>query len=221
MSRVEVGLTSMMTLVAITIAGLLVRREFFPAPAVPGAVASAPVAVEPMQWQRMLELSHPVSGLGGRVEMVVFSDYECPACKAFHSRVRQLETEMPGVFEVRWAHLPLNYHKFARPAAQLAECSAKHGEFASITQALFAAQDSLGLISWEVLLDRIGSAEAMEILACAETADSPEAKRVAEGRSLAEQISATGTPTVVIEGMMYPRPPSREQLARFSREGMK
>ena len=61
---------------------------------------------------------------------------------------RTTQAKYPGKITVAFVHLPISSHRFARPAARAAGCAHLQGAFAEMANALFKAQDSLGLKSW-------------------------------------------------------------------------
>ncbi len=165
----------------------------------------------------MRTLGRLISDSGGREHMVVFSDYECPACRAFHGVVRELERDFPGVFEVRLIHMPLGYHRFARPSARLAECAAAEGRFRHATDVLFAMQDSLGLLSWSDMARSAKVSDPERVASCANEGVDSRFPRIDEGLRMSEEINARGTPTVVIGGRKYHGIPTRNELERIAR----
>ncbi len=76
---------------------------------------------------------------GAPVEIVEFSDFECPYCTDVYP-VMKAAIEKYGdkvVFEYR--HLPLGFHVYAQKAAEAVECSGAQGKFWEMHNALFEA----------------------------------------------------------------------------------
>ena len=74
------------------------------------------------------------------VVMMVFSDFECPACLRFSKEAWPAVNERyvkPGRLLVAFRHMPLPNHKNAKPAAQAAECARKQGQFWQMHDRLF------------------------------------------------------------------------------------
>src|SRR5690606_23445236 len=112
----------------------------------PGALEGR--QLEEADWREIQSISRSVGRMKGRTVVVLFSDCECPYCKSFHALLRPLEDESPGSLDVRLVHFPLEYHRFALPAARLAECIEDDAEVGRLTDVIFSLQDSLGLVSW-------------------------------------------------------------------------
>ena len=79
-----------------------------------------------------------------KVWVVIFSDFQCPYCKAWHDQVDEaLRTNYVNTGKVRVAFLnfPLPMHKNAAPAADAAMCAASQRKFWAFHDGLFATQD--------------------------------------------------------------------------------
>ena len=77
------------------------------------------------------------------VRIDLFSDFQCPACKALHEQtVKRIKEEYAKQGKVRLAHhdFPLPQHKFARQAATLAAAADKLGKFDAVADALFRSK---------------------------------------------------------------------------------
>ncbi len=95
-----------------------------------------------------LENSDHVRGnKNAEVAMVVYTDYECPFCKQFHSTADQVLAEYKDEVKVVYRHYPLSFHANAHKAAQAAECVAKVGgedAFWKFTDLYFETTNSSG-----------------------------------------------------------------------------
>src|SRR5439155_10345348 len=76
------------------------------------------------------------------VEVVVFSDFQCPFCAMFSRPLRQVQTAgADGVaVDVTFKHFPLPMHTNARLAHQAAQAAAEQGKFWDMHDLLFANQ---------------------------------------------------------------------------------
>jgi protein-disulfide isomerase len=77
------------------------------------------------------------------VTIEVFSDFQCPACKAFHdNEFQRIMTDyvVPGKVYVVYRYFPLPGHVYGRTCAEYA-CAAAHvGRYQKVADALFAQQ---------------------------------------------------------------------------------
>jgi len=81
------------------------------------------------------------------ITMEVFSDYQCPVCRAFYDNtLRQLITSYVASGKVYLVHrdFPLVMHKYSGEAARWANACAQVGQFATAESALYDNQDRWG-----------------------------------------------------------------------------
>jgi protein-disulfide isomerase len=95
------------------------------------------------------------------ITIVEFSDYECPACKAFHSVIKKLDAENPGKFRIIHKDFPLDSecnpnleqggHQDACFAASLARCAGEQGKFWEVSDYLFELREGPGRMRAKML----------------------------------------------------------------------
>lgn len=147
------------------------------------------------------------------VRVVVLFDVECPFCKRFHSPFRNAEREFGDVLEVGYVHFPLSQHRFARPGAIALECAGQQARFGQMLDAVYQAQDSLGLIDWDSLAVRAGVPDISGFAGCTRSValNSWFDRNVELGRAIGVQ----GTPAVVIDGVLLGSPPDERTFFRM------
>ncbi len=101
-----------------------------------------------------------VQGPDSAMWVVMISDFQCPYCKQWHdSSMKRVERDYiaPGKIKFAYLHLPLtSIHKHARAEAEAAMCASAQGKFWPYSEALFAAQPTVGaMVSVEPLITRI------------------------------------------------------------------
>ncbi len=98
------------------------------------------------------ELISPHTNITGnqsaKTWLVEFSDFQCPACKAFASAVDILSKKYPNDLSIAYRHFPLPQHQQAREAAIVAEAAEQQGKFWDMTHLLFANQETLSEASY-------------------------------------------------------------------------
>jgi protein-disulfide isomerase len=78
------------------------------------------------------------------VQIVEFSDLECPACKSAHPTVQRLKDTYGDQIGFQYYHFPLSsIHPFAQKAAEAVECANDQGAFWEYIDAAFVASPSL------------------------------------------------------------------------------
>ncbi len=210
--RTERGLSAVLTVAAVVIAVALVHREFFPAA---GARASAAPQGPPVylaDWKDLLAGSVVLGDSNATVQVIEFTDLECPFCKRFNAVVRSVRAKYGRGVSLAVVHLPLEMHRFARPAARAVECAGAESRFESLFNLIYEKQDSLGLKSWGSFAAEAGVRDTAAFLRCAAVA-TPN-PRIERGVALANKVGATGTPTVFVNGWRYASPPDQAELDR-------
>lgn len=88
------------------------------------AQGQAKADVEPLR-----EIDHVYGDRTARLQLIEYSDFECPFCARFHPTAQQIVEEYQGQVAWVYRHFPLKQiHPKAQKAAEAAECAAKLGE---------------------------------------------------------------------------------------------
>ena len=77
------------------------------------------------------------------VTIVEFSDYQCPYCARVEPTLQALLKRYPDQLRLVYRHLPLGFHKNARPAAEASVCAESQGLFWEYHALLFQNQKAL------------------------------------------------------------------------------
>jgi len=76
-----------------------------------------------------------------KVELVEYSDFQCPACGQFHPYLKDLMDEFGSDIRFEYRHFPLiTIHPQALPAARAAEAASQQGKFWEMHDKLFENQ---------------------------------------------------------------------------------
>lgn len=78
-----------------------------------------------------------------KVYLVEFSDFQCPACKAYKSAVDTLMKKYKDNLVFGYRHFPLPQHPFAEYAAYAAEAAGEQGKFWEMYDYIFANQTGI------------------------------------------------------------------------------
>ena len=87
--------------------------------------------------------------------LVEFSDFQCPACRAFMPVVDGLVTKYPDKLLFVYRHFPLVKHEYAKPAAMAAEAAGEQGKFWEMAKLLFENQDRFSTAPLTSLADEL------------------------------------------------------------------
>ena len=139
------------------------------------------------------------------VHLVVYSDFQCPACQTAVQPVEELRNEFSEAMEIEFRHFPLERsHRWAMIAARFAECAAAQGKFWEFHDRLFLEQttwaQSENAISifagyvQELQLDRKKITECLE--------SSKTIARVRREHSIGSKQGVQSTPTIFINSHM-------------------
>jgi protein-disulfide isomerase len=138
------------------------------------------------------------------IEIVEFSDLQCPHCKAAQPIIEKLAADFPQVrFTFQEFPLPASLHPWAMKAAQYTDCAARMNKdaFWKYVDAIFENQGSIALATADDKLKELAAAnglDAAKIAACAVTPETD--ARVKKSLALGETLNVTQTPTVFMNG---------------------
>ena len=146
--------------------------------------------------------------------IVVFTDYECEACRSAHDTVKAFQNKHPDVVLIV-RHLPTSSHLMAEQAARAAICAEQEGEFERFHSGLMERESWLDGPQWlnEATSARVkDSARFLECLS-----DPATSGRIHQERQLAIVVGIRATPSYVSpQGVVVGIPTLRalEELVR-------
>jgi len=153
--------------------------------------------------------SRAVGPVTAAVRIDLFSDFQCPACKALHETViKRLKEEYARPGKVRLVHhdFPLPQHQFAKQAATLAAAADKLGKFDAVADALFLQQDTWSKNgSVDAVVDSVLTPEERKKLR--ELAKDPAiAAGIERDMQLGQKSQVSSTPTMIVSHNGSPSP---------------
>lgn len=211
LANVAVALTVVCALVT---TGLVIRREFLAG----DTRTKHTKQVSDSVWQALTGTGHRLGPQVAPLTVVVFADFQCPACRAFLlGPLAQVRRQFEGQVSVVFRHWPLQYHSLAMPTAIASECAAAQGAFQEFHDLAFAKQDSLALKPLVLYALESGVRDTIAFKDCM---SSPLPKRAIERDvAAATSIGAVGTPTVIANNRQYVGYPAVEQLVELIKDG--
>ncbi|MDO8593071.1 MAG: thioredoxin domain-containing protein [bacterium] len=146
---------------------------------------------------------HVLGDLKAPVQMIVFSDFECPFCAQFADTMKKVEENFKDKVAIAFRHYPLPSHPLALPAAVASECAAEQGKFWEMHDKLFA-DNSAGKMSVEQFKKDAAdlSLDAVKFNQCLDS--NKYLDKVNQEKAEGNQAGVTGTPTSFINGNIYP-----------------
>lgn len=135
----------------------------------------------------------------GGVTIVMFSDYQCPACARTHPVLKRVMAEFPGKVSLVVRDYPLeDIHKDAFSAALAANAAAKQGKFTEYAEKLYANQDSLDKVSLVKFAAELGlNAKQFEI----DFTNAGAAAEIKQDQADGDAHGVNSTPTVFVNGV--------------------
>jgi protein-disulfide isomerase len=133
------------------------------------------------------------------IELIEFSDFQCPFCMRANPAVQQVLTTYGDRVHFVYRHYPLPNHPNARPAAEAAACAAEQGKFWPYYDRLFANQSRLAAADLKQHAADVGL-DTGKFTACFDT---HQFKSVVDADMRAgEEAGVNGTPAFFINGRM-------------------
>lgn len=136
------------------------------------------------------------------VEIVEFSDLQCPHCKQAQPTVEKLMTDEPNARFV-FQPFPIPSHDWAMKAAAYADCVSQSNKaaFWKFIDAVYGAQSDITSANADQKLTELADSAGVkgsEVAACAALPDTR--ARIEHSIALGKSVGVTGTPTLFIGG---------------------
>ncbi|HKW75381.1 MAG TPA: thioredoxin domain-containing protein [Terriglobales bacterium] len=142
------------------------------------------------------------------IEIVEFSDLECPHCKVAVPVLEKLLTDFPQVrLTFQQFPLPASLHPWAMKGAEYADCAGHQDPqaFWKFVDSVFENQGSIALATADDKLKEFANAAGLDgekLAACAATPETE--SRVEKSIALGQSLNVNSTPTVFINGREIP-----------------
>jgi protein-disulfide isomerase len=155
------------------------------------------------------------------IEIVEFSDLECPHCKAAVPILEKLLTDFPQVrLTFQQFPLPASLHPWAMKAAEYADCAGRENTqgFWKFVDSVFENQGSIALATADDKLKELANTAGLDGEKLATCATTPETEsRVEKSIALGQSLNVNSTPTLFINGREIPgvSPNAYDQLKQI------
>lgn len=201
---------------AVTVTGAVVRQTFFPSKSLAAQPGSGPTK-QVADWKQYATAGHAVGRPDAAATLVVFSDYQCPACRMFSHVLDSLNAAFPDDLRIVWRHMPLAaLHPFAREAAVASECAAQQGRFDEYGRALFKQQSQIGAKSWTLFAVDAGVKDTAALGRCVANAET--AATVVADSVASDHLEVRATPTLLLNNTMYTGGMAFARMSRLLKE---
>ena len=169
------------------------------------------------------ETDHLWGDKNAAVQLIVYDDFECPFCAEFYDTLEKIKAEFKGKVAIAYRHYPLAMHPNALAAAQASECAAEQGKFWEMYSKLFAENKAGRMSSEQFKIDAKDlGLDQVKFSQCLDTEKYK--NKILEQMLEGKNAGVTGTPTVFVNGNIYPGAyPFEDFIARDGKpeKGMK
>lgn len=148
------------------------------------------------------------------VHILKYSDYQCPACKAYIPLQEQLETEYGDLVEIEYRYFPLSGHQFAALAARSVEAARLQGKYEEMHDLVFEHQEEWSRGGAQQYFTNYAEEIGLDMEQFEEDVESDEVYRTVESQKAeGERRTVTATPTFFVNGQkLQQNPQSYEQF---------
>lgn len=137
------------------------------------------------------------------VTLVVYSDFQCPACATARKPIEELKAKFSDVLKVQFRHFPIErIHEWALSAAQFSECAGEQGKFWPYHDKLYDEQ-----ATWSKdpnalqFFARYASEIGLDLEALGDCVTNPDiVARIRKERILGASEGVRSTPTMFVDG---------------------
>lgn len=129
--KIIIGIVSLT--LAILVGGVLIMSR-------PQSAPTQEVVGDSSKELLVRDNSHQSAKDTGKIAVVEFADFQCPACASSAPILKELKKQYGDNVNFVYRYFPLSSHKHALPAALAAESAAGQGKFWEMEEKLFANQ---------------------------------------------------------------------------------
>jgi protein-disulfide isomerase len=161
--------------------------------------ASVRVALDPPRFRIDTAAGHPDGPKDAPIELIEFSDYQCPFCGRSQETVGKVLSTYQGKIHHVFMDFPLSaIHPFAKPAAVASHCAEEQNKFQKYHDTLFARQKELSNDNFKKWAGELGldTAPFEQCLGSQKFDD-----RIQRSLAAGEVVGITGTPGFFVNGI--------------------
>ncbi len=145
-----------------------------------------------------------------KVTLVEFSDFQCPACKAYAPVIDELLSQYPNDLRLVYKHFPLKtIHMRAMNAAQASEAAGRQGKFFEMAKILFDNQDNWSRVPGIGVFESYAENLGLNIEQFKNDYGSDEVRDKINGQlDYGISLNVNSTPTIYLNGKKIENPAS-------------
>ena len=162
------------------------------------AASDVQIGLDPPRTVIAVEADDPVFGpASASVEIIEFSDFQCPFCQRLTATLEQLKAEHGSDIRLVFKDYPLPNHAQAFKAAEAGNCANEQGKFWELHDTMFSRQSELEVEDLKRHAGDLGLDQAA-FDACLDSGRF--AEQVSADLLEGQQYGVSSTPTVFING---------------------
>ncbi|MEX2477067.1 MAG: thioredoxin domain-containing protein [Gracilimonas sp.] len=143
-----------------------------------------------------------------RINLVKYSDYQCPGCKYYVSIEKQLKEEYGDDISITTKHFPLNMHEHAQVASRAAEAARVQGKYQEMHDMIFAGQEQWARGNAEGMFIGYARALDLDVEKFRNDMNSADMQRIVMADKRAGlELNVNSTPTFFVNGVKVERNP--------------
>ena len=149
-----------------------------------------------------------------KVEILKYSDYQCPACKIYIPLQEQLKRDFGDNLTIEYRHFPLSGHQFAELAARSTEAARNQGHFKEMHDMIFEGQETWSQGNARSIFFEYAEEIGLDMDRFEEDIDSEEVRNIVQRQKAeGQRRMVNATPTFFINGQrLRQNPQSYEQF---------
>ncbi|MFH1822638.1 MAG: thioredoxin domain-containing protein [Patescibacteria group bacterium] len=149
------------------------------------------------------EADHYLGDLNAPVQVIIYSDFDCPFSAAFYDTFEKIKAEFSNQVVIAFRHYYLSSHPLALSASLAAECAAEQDKFWEMHDKLFMAkkEDLLSTSRINEEAANIGL-DLVKFSNCLETEKYKD--KIDEQMLAGSQAGVIGTPTIFVNKEILP-----------------
>lgn len=156
-----------------------------------------------------------------KINIIKYSDYQCPACKYYVSIEKQLKEEYGDDISITTKHFPLNMHEHAQLASRAAEAARQQGKYREMHDMIFTGQEQWARGNAEAIFIGYAKSLDLDMEQFRKDLNSADMQRIVMADKRAGlEINVNSTPTFVINGKKLENNPRSFEQFKALIDGM-
>ncbi len=160
-----------------------------------------------------------------KVSLVEYSDFQCPACKAYHPIVEEVLSTHKDTLSFTYRHFHLPGHKNAELAARVAEAAGAQGKFWEMSALIFDGQSAWSgenTSGAKKIFTDYATELKLDIAKWETDLDSPAVKnKVANDKRTGDRSGVNSTPSFYLNGKKIQNPRSVDAFKTLIEDAIK